>query len=176
MFAYPNRLDLRIVATYNRSVEGIPDFWPILPINIWYPQSALHPSLSPKDEDNICDILKNPARICEMHFDITPSLLGKCASSLLQPFPALEHLLLKSHYTKRLIAFPNILGSSTPRLRLVRFGSTAFPTLPRFLSFCKNIVSLRLEYISGDEFSTPEDLAIGLHGDSTQVPQYRLQF
>ena len=45
-----------------------------------------------EDEDNIFDILKNPARICEMDIDLTYFLLEKCASLLEESFPALEYL------------------------------------------------------------------------------------
>ena len=39
-----------------------------------------------EDEDNIFDILKNPARICEMDIDLTYFLLEKCASLLEESF------------------------------------------------------------------------------------------
>jgi hypothetical protein len=176
VFAYPRRLDLRIVVTYDKStrIRKIPNFWPTLPIIMWYPQSELHPFLSPKDEDNICDLLKNPARICEMHMDVTRSLLRKCAPLLSESFPALEHLRLKSH--DLIMVFPdNFLDCSAPRLRVLHLDNTAFSNLPRLLSSSKNIVSLRLENISRQGFFMPEDLAIGL-STATQLESLKIHF
>ena len=111
-----------------------------------------------------------------MHFDITLSLLETCASSLLEPFPALERLRLKSHGTIRTIVTPaNFLGNSAPGLRLVHLNGFAFPAFSRLLSFSKNIVSLRLENVAGEGFSKPEDLALGL-STATQLKYLNIDF
>ncbi|KAN0134730.1 hypothetical protein V8E53_007515 [Lactarius tabidus] len=162
IFAYPRLLDLRIVSTHNNPIREIPDFWPAdLPIIM------RHRSLSARDEDNVSDILKNPARICEMDIDITCSLLEKCAPLFEASFPALEYFRLESRetvpYGRQALVFPdNFLGSSTLRLLVVRLQDTVFPTLPRLLSASENLVSLQLENIPASGIFTAQDLAIGL--------------
>lgn len=125
-------------------------------------------SPSAEDEDNISDILKNPARICEMDIEITSSLLERCTPFLEESFPALEYLRLKSQETMganlrgELVLPDHFLGSSTPRLSVVRLHDTNFPTLPRLLSSSKNLVSLQLEKIPPQGIFTAQDLAVGL--------------
>ncbi|KAI9445778.1 hypothetical protein BJY52DRAFT_1371517 [Lactarius psammicola] len=157
-----NRLDLRIVSTYNKPIWEAPDFWPALPIIIWYPQSALHGSLSAKDEDSVSDILKNPAHICEMHIDLTRSLFEKCTSLIEESRKYLQLRTLNIRTTERLVLPGDFLGGSIPQLRVIHLDDTAFPTLPRLLSYSKNLVSLRLEKIPPEGYFAAEDLAIGL--------------
>ncbi|KAN0134712.1 hypothetical protein V8E53_007497 [Lactarius tabidus] len=162
VFAYPRLLDLRIVSTNNNSIREIPDFWPAaLPVIMRYR------SPSAEDEDDILDILKNPARICEMDIDITFSLFEKCATLFEQSFPTLEYLRLKSWETvpggrQALVLPDNSLGSSTLRLRVVHLQDTLFPTLPRLLSASENLVSLQLKNIPASAILTAQDLAVGL--------------
>jgi hypothetical protein len=173
VFAYPRLLDLRIVSTNNNPIRGIPDFWPAaLPVILRYR------SLSVGDEDNVSDILKNPARICEMDIDITCSLFEKCAPLFEQPFPALEYLRLESRESvpggMQALVFPdNFLGSSTLRLRVVRLQDTVFPTLPRLLSASENLVSLQLKNIPASGILTAQDLAVGL-SSATQLESLKI--
>ena len=162
VFSYPRHLNLRIVSTYNKPLQNAPNFWPVLPVIIWYPYflSGFHPILKSSDEDNISDILKNPARVCEIDLDIllAQPLLGRLASSLEGSFPALEHLRLQSLPSD----LPNeFLGGSAPRLCVLHLKDTAVPALPRILSSSKNLISLRVED-AREEYFTAEDLAIGL--------------
>ncbi|KAI9445780.1 hypothetical protein BJY52DRAFT_1194016 [Lactarius psammicola] len=165
VFANPRHLNLRVVSTYNKSIRETPDFWPALPIVIWYPRLEFHPSLSAEDEDNISDILKDPVRICEMHIDLTRSLLDKCVSSLVKSFPALEDLRLglrSDHISDNIVLPDNFLDNSTPLLRVIHLRDTAVPMLPRLLSSSNNLVSLRVKEIKSDGYFIAEDLAIGL--------------
>ncbi len=175
IFAYPHHLDLRIVSIYNKPIRETPDFWPALPIIIWYPQSAPYQSLSAKDEDNVCDILKKPARICEMHIDITRSLFKKCTSLREESLKYLQLTTLDIRTTERLVLPGDFLGGSIPRLRVIHLDDTAFPTLPRLLSSSTNLVSLRLEKIPPEGYFTPEDLAIGL-STATQLESLKIGF
>jgi hypothetical protein len=168
VFVYPRLLDLRIVSTNTNPIRETPDFWPpALPIIMRYRP------LSAEDEDNISDILKNPTRVCEMDIDVTRSLLEKCASLLEESFPALEYLRLGSQGTKvgakGALVFPdNFLGSSAPRLRVLRLRDTVFPPLQRLLSTSENLVSLQLENIPAEGVFTAQDLAVGL-SSATQL-------
>ncbi|KAN0134731.1 hypothetical protein V8E53_007516 [Lactarius tabidus] len=164
VFAYPRLLGLRIVPTNKNPIRETPHFWPAaLPVVMQYS------SLSEEDEDNISDILKNPARICEMDIDITSSLLEKCAPLFEQPFPTLEYLRLKSQGAVpgagRVLVFPdNFLRSPTPRLRVVRLqdGLAVFPMLPRLISASENLASLQLVNIQAQGIFTAQDLAVAL--------------
>lgn len=179
VFTYPRRLDLRIVLTYKKPFRKTPKFWPALPIIIWYAQTAFHPFLTPRDEKHISDILKNPARICEIDLDITRLLLEKCASSLEVSFPALDHLCLRSQGTMgtmdTIVLPDNFLDASAPRLRILHLKGTAIPMLPQLLSSSKNLFSLRLEDIIRVGYFMAEDLALGLSA-ATQLKFLELGF
>lgn len=179
IFEYPRRLDLRVVLTYSKTIRKTPKFWPDLPITVWYPRSAFHPFLTPRDENDIADHLKNPARIREIDLDITRPLLGKCASSLEESFPALDSLRLRSQgtiNTMDTIVLPdNFLDGSAPRLRVLHLKGTAIPMLRQLLSSSKNLVSLRIEDITRDGYFTAEDLAIGLSA-ATRLESIELGF
>jgi hypothetical protein len=173
VFAYPRHLDLHIVSRYNKRVRNAPKFWPVLPVIIWYPyHPTFHPILT-SDEDNIFDILKNPARICEINLYLTRPLFAKFALSLKKLFPALNHLRLRSQDT---IALPiDFLGGSAPRLRVLHLTGLGIPMLPWFLSLSKNLVSLRLEDINRGRYFPVEDLAIGL-STATRLEFLELSF
>jgi hypothetical protein len=173
VFAYPRHLDLHIVSRYNKRVRNAPKFWPVLPVIIWYPyHPTFHPILT-SDEDNIFDILKNPARICEINLYLTRPLFAKFALSLKKLFPALNHLRLRSQDT---IALPiDFLGGSAPRLRVLHLTGLGIPMLPWFLSLSKNLVSLRLEDINRGRYFPVEDLAMGL-STATRLEFLELSF
>jgi hypothetical protein len=161
VFAYPRYLDLRIVLTYNKSIRNAPKFWPVLPVIIWYPHppTASHPILTSSDQDNISDILKDPARICEIDLDITRKQLANYAS-LENPFPALDHRLRSQDSFPHPIVLPiYFLNHPAPQLRVLHLKRTILPMLPRLLS-SKNLVSLRLEKMA--YLPAAEDLTMAL--------------
>ena len=134
--------------------------------------------LSEEDEDDIFDVMKSPARICEMDINITCFLLEKCASLLEESFPALEYLRLESQDTatggRETLVFPdNFLGNSAPRLRVIHLQDTVFPSLPRLLSTSKNLVSLQLENIPTRGIFTAQELAVGL-STATQLESLKI--
>ena len=163
-------------------MRTVPKFWPALPVIIWYPplRTASNTILTTSDEDNISDILKNPARIREIDLDITPPLLEKIALSLKQPFPALGHIRLRSQGEAReepIILPNNFLGGFAPGLCVLHLKGVASPMLPLLLFSCRNLVSLLLEdvKVSGFGYFTVEDLAIGL-STATQLKFFELSF
>ncbi|KAH8999888.1 hypothetical protein EDB86DRAFT_3075577 [Lactarius hatsudake] len=177
VFAYPRLLDLRIVSTYNKPIWEAPNFWPTLPVVIWYPRSKLHLSLLAEDEDSVSDILTNPAGICDMHIEFSRSLLEKCTSFKLREEPQ-KYLQLRTLHirtTESSVLPDEFLGASTPQLRVIHLDGTALPTLPRLLSSSKSLVSLRLENIPPEGYFTPEDLAIGL-STTTQLEFLEIGF
>ena len=160
------------MSTKRYSIRKTPNFWPVdLPIILWY-----RSQLSAKDEKDIFQILKNPARICEIDIDMTSVLLEKCASLLEESFPALECLRLGSEGPangEALVLPDYFLDSSAPRLRVVRLQNTIFPSLPRLLSTSPNLVSLRLENIPARGIFTAQELAIGL-SPATQLESLKI--
>ncbi|KAF8262891.1 hypothetical protein EI94DRAFT_641229 [Lactarius quietus] len=176
VFSYPRRLELRILLTYNKPIRKLPKSWAALPIIICYPQASFDPFITPRDENHISNLLKNPARICELDLDITRPLLEKCASFLEEPFPALDYLRLRSQGTMDTIVLPsNFLNGSAPRLRVLHLKDIAIPMLPGLLSSSKNLVSLCVEDITRDGYFTAKDLAIGLSA-ATQLNSLVLRF
>jgi hypothetical protein len=180
IFAYPRHLDLRIVSTYNKSIRNAPKLWPDLPVIIWYPYppAPFHPTLNSSDEDNIFEIFKNPARICEIDLDISRTQLAKYASLLEEPFPALDHLRLRSQdgvlrgFLDPIVLPIYFLNHSAPQLRVLRLKGTTIPTLPRLLS-SNNLVSLGLEEMT--HFPAAEDLTMAL-STATQLKSLVLGF
>ena len=184
VFAYPRHLNLRIVLTYAKSIRSAPKLWPVLPVIIWYPhpQTASHPIrvLTSSDEDNISDMLKNPARICEIDLDITRTLLEKYASLLEESLPALDHLRLRSHdiFVETMCLSINFLNHSAPQLRVLHLKGITIPMsrLSRLLSSSKNLVSLQLEdIILSGSLPAAVDLVIGL-STATQLKSLILGF
>ena len=176
IFEYPQRLDLRIVLTYGKMIRKTPKFWPDLPITLWYPRRTFYP---PRDENNILNNLKNPARIGGIDLDITRPLLGKCAASLEESFPVLDTLRLRSQGTinamDTIVLPDNFLDGSAPRLRVLHLKGIAIPMLRQLLASSQHLVSLRVEDITRDGYFTAEDLAIGLSG-ATRLQSLELGF
>ena len=176
IFEYPRRLDLRIVLTYGKTIRKTPKFWPDLLITLWYPRRTFYP---PRDENNILNNLKNPARIGGIDLDITRPLLGKCAASLEESFPVLDTLRLRSQGTinamDTIVLPDNFLDGSAPRLRVLHLKGIAIPMLRQLLASSQHIISLRVEDITRDGYFTAEDLAIGLSG-ATRLQSLELGF
>jgi hypothetical protein len=74
----------------------LPCWPPSLPIAIWYPSGATNPPLSPNDEGNFFAVLEHRDRICEINVAVTPVLFEWSIALRQGPFPAPEHLRLKS--------------------------------------------------------------------------------
>ena len=161
VFASPRRLELRLVYTYKNPVRKTLDFWPDLPIAISFP--IVSRRLAPEDENNVIVALKHSERICELDLTIAKALWSKSDVSMRAPFPALEHLRLRSQDKIRQLVLPEqFLGGSTPRLRDIHLTSIAFPTLPMHLLSAEALVSLQLEDIPSTGYFSPEQFANGL--------------
>ena len=177
VFASPHRLDLRLVYTFKLPARGKKalESWPTLPIAIWYPwQSDASRYLA--DENNVSFALRHPDRIREINLFLTSSLLLKLGAQVLSSFPALEYLRLESPNPTTSSALPvGFLGGSTPRLRDIHLTGIAFPTLPLLLLSTRDLVSLRLDMVSGRGYFSPEALSTGL-SMTTQLKSLRIHF
>ena len=162
-----------VVSTNTNRIQETPDFWPVdLPIIMWY-----RSQLSAKDEENIFNILKTPARICEIDVDKTYYLSEEYAPLLEQSFPALEYLRLGSQGTTAnggaLVFTDSFLRNSPSRLFDIGLQDTFFPSLPRLLSTSPNLVTLQLENIPAGGISTAQELAVGL-SSATQLKSLKI--
>ncbi|KAH9055708.1 hypothetical protein EDB87DRAFT_1687908 [Lactarius vividus] len=172
VFASPHRLDLRLVYTCAKPVRESIDWWPTLPIVIWYPNERL----VPEDDGNVVAALGYPDRIRDINLTVTRSLLGKSFRLLKAPFPALERLRLKSQDTMRSLILPTaFLGGAAPRLRDIHLDSTAFPMLPKVLLSAHELVSLRLDDIPNPGYISPEFFATGL-SVTTRLKYLKISF
>ncbi|KAH9970517.1 hypothetical protein BGW80DRAFT_1329751 [Lactifluus volemus] len=152
IFASPRRLELRLED---------PGFLARLAYRYIVPPHIT--TSGPQDENNVIVALKHSERICELDLTIAKTLWSTSDVSMSAPFPALEHLRLRSQEKIRHLALPEqFLGQSTPRLRDIHLTSIAFPTLPMHLLSAKALVSLQLEEIPSTGYFSPEEFAKGL--------------
>jgi hypothetical protein len=92
--------------------------------------------------------------------------LEKLTPLMLDPFPALEYLQLRSRDLMESVVPSGFLGGSTPQLRHIDLDGTPFPTLPLLLLSATNLASLRLYEIPNTGFFSPESLVAGLNAKS----------
>jgi hypothetical protein len=164
IFGSPGRLELRLVHTYQSPVRNNLDWWPDLPLSIWYPRLYLHHPLSRADEENIITALKYPGRICEINLTLTHPLLEMLTPLMRDPFPVLEDLHLNSRDLDHSLVLPStFLGGSTPRLCRVVLDCTPFPTLPQLIVTARDLVTLQLSEIPHTGYFSPEALVNGLN-------------
>ncbi|KAH9055717.1 hypothetical protein EDB87DRAFT_1639255 [Lactarius vividus] len=182
VFASSQRLDLRLVYTFNRPArlrKKALDGWPTLPIAIWYPRPSAVRGRSKylEDVNNTSFALRHPDRIREINLFLTKTLISKSGAPFLTSFPALEYLRLESENTMKASMADLPLGflGSTPRLRDIHLKQVPFSALPLLLLSTRNLVSLQLDDISSRGYFTPEALSIGL-SVTTQLKSLRVHF
>jgi hypothetical protein len=151
VFASPHRLDLCIYCTGKSPVREKLDIWPLLPIKIWSAYLG----------DNVIAALEHPDRICEICLWNTRSPLDRLVTMMQKPFPELESLHLGIiHGT--VPALPNtFLGGSAPHLQSLGLYRIPFPTLPRLLLSCNDLVSLSLQ-IPHSGYISPETMVTSI--------------
>jgi hypothetical protein len=130
------------------------DIWPPLLIKIW--------SNFPNLGDNIIAALEHPHRIRDIFLWSICSPLDRLVTMMQKPFPELEHLSLAID-NKTVPTFPNtFLGGSAPRLRSLTLSCIPFPTLPRLLLSCNDLVNLTLGRIPHSCYISPEAMATSM--------------
>ncbi|KAI0256880.1 hypothetical protein BJV78DRAFT_314688 [Lactifluus subvellereus] len=160
----PRRLQLRIIFKSRAPMEYILDAWPDLPIVVRY-NGSRKSNPTGKALNNITVALRHPDRVCEIDLAVTSSMLGSILEVIQEPFPALEHIRIKSKDTTGSppVIPGTLLGGFTPRLSTIRFHGIALPSpaLRQLLLSASNLVTLELHIPSIGQFSL-EDLATGL--------------
>ncbi|KAH9974484.1 hypothetical protein BGW80DRAFT_182649 [Lactifluus volemus] len=152
IFASPLRLDLRLLCTDRTPVRKMLDIWPPLPIEIGYSP------IDPQAEDNIIAALEHRNRVRRIWFGRIWTSLERLVPVMEEPFPELESLYLQGERT--VLVLPNtFLGGSAPRIRLLHLEAIPFPTLPRLLLSCNDLVNLSLLKIPQNGYISPEAMA-----------------
>ncbi|KAH9966985.1 hypothetical protein BJV74DRAFT_285185 [Russula compacta] len=159
----PLRLDVQLICKGNTPVKEYLDVFPALPIVISYLVDITWPDPRIDEGDNVIVALGHHNRVCQIHLDgLTSSLLGRLATAMHEPFPALTHLLLESSSETPPVLPDAFLGGSTPSLRSLDLEGIAFPALARLVISAGNLVSLRLWSIPDTGYVSPEAMANAL--------------
>jgi hypothetical protein len=133
-------------------------------LDIWPPLLIKIVSRSPNLGDNIIAALEYSDRIREICLWRigSPLELDRLVTVMQKPFPELESLYLGAD-DKNVPAFPNtFLGGSAPRLQSLYLGRIPFPTLPRLLLSCNDLVNLSLLRIPHSGYISPEAMATSI--------------
>ena len=166
IFESPRRLGLRVRCTYGTLVKKdvLICQWPNIPISIDYCSPSI--DTSPDDEENIIVALEHSDRVSHLGFHLTDLLLGKLATSIQKPFPALTHLTIISksvgEHTPVLPA--DFLGGSAPCLQEITLSSISFPALPTLLLSARDLVTVNLCQVPLADYFSPEALVTYLAG------------
>jgi hypothetical protein len=159
IFSSPRRLGLQLLCTYGTPVTRNLRYWPPFPLIVdcpTYRGADEGENLTSSDEDNVVAALENSARVHYIGISVTSLLLGKMASAMRKPFPALTHLWL-SLKDANMPALPDeFLGGSAPALQVLHLKRIRFPALPALLSSALGLVELRLLDIPHDGYISPE--------------------
>jgi hypothetical protein len=166
IFASPRRLDLRLFCTYGTSVRNNLSCWPAFPIIVdYYPCWDFDngKSIVPDNDENVIAALEHPDRVYCVEIAATSSLLGKVATVMQEPFPALTLLRLSSN-DEDVPALPNgFLGGSAPRLQEICLDGIPFLTLPTLLLSARHLVSLKIDNIPATGYISPEAMVTCLN-------------
>jgi hypothetical protein len=129
------------------------DVWPSLPIAI---RSYL------RVDDTIISALERHNRVRSISFGGERTELDRLVAVMEEPFPVMDLLFLRiDDSLETAPALPNtFLGGSAPRLRSFNLRNIPFPTLPRLLLSCNDLVELSLKQIPHSGYISPETMAI----------------
>jgi len=159
IFESPRGLDLRLVCTRQTPVREMLDSWPAIPIivlDLSLPTSDLPIS-------NVVNALKHRHRIYGIWLNtLTTTQWQSVIEKTQKPFPQLTFLELGPELAMEVTLPLNLLGGSTPCLRVVRLDGIRFPALPHLLSSARDLVSLQLHRIPIEGYVSPMAMVAGL--------------
>jgi hypothetical protein len=154
VFASPNRLGLFLVCTDRTSVPEMLHIWPPLPILVSSNQFDA--------EDNVIAALEHRDRVHRIHLKLTSPQVGRLATAMRGPFPALTHLSLVSDDTTLPVLPDTLSGGSAPRLQSLVLWGIEIPGLPELLLSSSDLVYLNLWQMSNTGYILPEAVVPGL--------------
>ena len=155
VFASPGHLNLRLECTIETHAREMLDIWPAFPIVIM-DYSDYMPGV-----DDIVAALEQSDRVCEITLDDIPGRrMDMFVPAMLEPFPALESLILGADAVDSPMAVvpDSFLGGSAPQLHWLTFHAIPFPALPTLLSTTRNLVDLQLSAIPRSGYISPEEM------------------
>jgi hypothetical protein len=164
VFESPLRLNLRLECDTTTPAKKSLYIWPPFPIvvrNTWpgRPYSVL------SRNDNIIAALEHRNRVCIIDLECpTCPVLEQLLRVTQVPFPTL--IFLKLDFTSESAPAPvlpdTFLGGSAPRLQNFSLYGIPFPTLPKLLLSCHDLVSVRLWKIPDTGYISPRAMATSL--------------
>ena len=157
VFSSPLRLHLRILCTSRTSVEKNLSIWPTFPINIEYTYSGS--DIRPRGADNVIAALKHRDRVCDISLDTNGLQLGHMVTMMMEPFPVLTHLHIRSDDSNVPVLPKEFLGRSAPRLREITVYGIPCPALPALLPSATNLVILELRRVPMTGYISPQAMA-----------------
>jgi hypothetical protein len=111
---------------------------------------------------NIIAALEHSDRIRDVYLWSIRSPLDRLVTMMQKPFPELESLYLGTE-DETVPAFPDtFLGGSAPRLHSLYLDRIPFPTLPRLLLSCNDLISLSLLRIPHSGYISPEAMVTSI--------------
>jgi hypothetical protein len=134
-------------------------------LGIWPPLPITVSSKSPNPGDNIIAALEHPDRVREITLWSIHSPLGRVVTTMQESFPQLEilHIAIGVQTDETVPALPiTFLGGSAPCLRSLHLDRISFPTLPRLLSSCNNLLNLVLSQIPHSGYISPEAMVTSM--------------
>lgn len=134
------------------------DIWPTLPIVI----SDLADATSlERGADNISAALERRDRVSRISLWNVPNILfGRFTAAMLEPFPQLTSLALRSGDESALVLPNSFLGRSAPSLRSIYLNNIiAFPAMRRLLVSLVNLVHLYVWDIPPSSYISPVEMA-----------------
>jgi len=174
MFTSPLRLNLQLHCTPTTPAREMSDIWPPLPIMIeamlhQYPNSDVY-------DDNIVAALERRDRVRVITaWGLSSYLLDKIAAVMLEPFPALTNLSLRSKDDVTSALPETFLGNSAPGLQRLELDSIPFPALPKLVLSFDHLTALCLRNIPPTGYISP-DVMVSCLSTLTRVSELTIQF
>ncbi|KAH9957732.1 hypothetical protein BGW80DRAFT_188601 [Lactifluus volemus] len=152
-----SRHKLRLVCNGNTSMKKTLDVWPrSFPIVVSDWRSPL-----PLGGANLIAALEHYDRVSEIDLNLTSTLLKRVYKVMSKPYPALTRLRLYTSDSAPVLRDTFLCGSA-PCLKHLDLTGIPFPALPKFLSFCHDLVLVRLEKIPNTGYFSPEAMGTSL--------------
>jgi hypothetical protein len=158
VFASPHYLNLELLCTYGTPARKNLRSLPALPIVITFPGF-----FEDSDGDDILAALEHPGRVRVVELSVPDSLLGKMATVMQEPFPALTRLWLQSRDDWSMPALPDdFLGGGAPCLQKICLDGIPFRAAPALLLSARDLIDVDLRDIPPTGYISPEAMVTSL--------------